>query len=209
MAGKSFLWRSTSRAWSVRIHLHLMHVGLQAAPHPWRYRVRLSLPDSLYRVSDCCPSTVQSLRSITSNLCANGGAPLDKCTRPYTTIIGRPTCTLEIHSCTSISSQAESCRVRFDCSPVQTDSRNRLSKFWTPTGGISQQDGDQGPQATVMPIAQLTAESRRFTCPSPPWRLSSPGTTFHSSVTTPVSSRVGSLWSIPSPTARPARAKQA
>jgi hypothetical protein len=97
----------------------------------------------------------------------------------------------------------------FDCSPVQTDSRNRLSKFWTPTGGISQQDGDQGPQATAMPTAQLTAESRRFTCPSPPWRLSSSGTTFHSSVTTPVSSRVGSLWSIPSPTARPARAKQA
>jgi hypothetical protein len=96
-----------------------------------------------------------------------------------------------------------------DCSPVQTDSRNRLSKFWTPTGGISQQDGDQGPQATAMPIAQLTAESRRFTCPSPPWRLSSSGTTFYSSVTTPISSRVGSLWSIPSPTARPARAKQA
>jgi hypothetical protein len=97
----------------------------------------------------------------------------------------------------------------FNCSPVQTDSRNRLSKFWTPTGGISQQDGDQGPQATPMPIAQLTAESRRFTCPSPPWRLSSSGTMFHSSVTTPVSSRVGSLWSIPSPAARPARAKQA
>ena len=30
-----------------------------------------------------------------------------------------------------------------DCSQ-QTDSRNRLSKFWAPTGGISPQDRKQG-----------------------------------------------------------------